>query len=236
MAIYRGKGVNRKKIAENNVQSDWNETNNSSSAYIKNKPSNITGDGISEVWIGTEEPPEGYTLWINPEDEDDLTNIDSVFQTIMDKSHPIGSYYWSDDSTDPYEVFGIGTWQRVTDTFMYAISDNETPGVKKTTSTMSLTIANIPSHTHIQNEHTHRLWYSQSGYGVTIPGNCHYIDNTVNTSSSLFKWLANGSTISNVNTMSVNTNATAINQNTGSGTAFDIMPPHRGAYCWKRIL
>lgn len=33
--------------------------------------------------------------------------------------HPIGSYYISDDNKNPETIFG-GTWQKITDRFLYA--------------------------------------------------------------------------------------------------------------------
>lgn len=52
-------------------------------------------------------------------------NLESIFtkfkKQILLSAHPVGSYYWSSESTDPSELFG-GTWERVTDRFVYATS------------------------------------------------------------------------------------------------------------------
>lgn len=38
-------------------------------------------------------------------------SLNTIVSTILLASHPVGSYYWSDDPTDPGTLFG-GTWER----------------------------------------------------------------------------------------------------------------------------
>lgn len=45
--------------------------------------------------------------------------IESLLDWIFDRAHPVGSYYWSSDSTNPSKLFG-GTWEQVTDKFVLA--------------------------------------------------------------------------------------------------------------------
>lgn len=42
---------------------------------------------------------------------------------VLDIAHPIGSYYWSENPTDPSVLFG-GTWERIKDKFILAAGDN----------------------------------------------------------------------------------------------------------------
>ena len=53
--------------------------------------------------------------------------LNEIEKRILLASHPIGSYYWSENSTDPSTLFG-GTWERVKDKFLYAIGDTGTAG------------------------------------------------------------------------------------------------------------
>jgi len=61
-------------------------------------------------------------------------------------AYPVGSYYISSISTSPETLFG-GTWERITNRFLWCADDNEigsTGGERNHT----LTINEMPSHTH----------------------------------------------------------------------------------------
>lgn len=62
-------------------------------------------------------------------------------------AHPIGSLYWSSQSTDPGTLFG-GTWQRLKDTFIWAAGDSDTVNATGGAKTVTLEVANLPSHNH----------------------------------------------------------------------------------------
>ena len=42
----------------------------------------------------------------------------SIKRTLL-KAYPIGSYYWSENETNPSELFG-GEWAQIKDVFLYA--------------------------------------------------------------------------------------------------------------------
>jgi len=53
----------------------------------------------------------------------------SLNQSIMNKAHPIGTVYQNvADNTNPYTLFGVGTWQRVTGKYLRAMTDPEGSG------------------------------------------------------------------------------------------------------------
>ncbi len=68
-------------------------------------------------------------------------------------AHPVGSLYWSGDSTDPGQLFG-GTWVQVKDCFVWAKGDNDTANaigqntIAGGAKTVTLIEANLPSHRH----------------------------------------------------------------------------------------
>ena len=74
---------------------------------------------------------------------------------LLDLIHPIGSVYTSTDPTPPDELFG-GTWQQITNRFLYCTNSSKTTGGsntinlahKHTTAGHTLTINEIPSHKH----------------------------------------------------------------------------------------
>lgn len=72
-------------------------------------------------------------------------------------AHPVGSLYWSSQNTNPGSIFG-GTWQQIKDKFILAAGDTYSNGATGGAATITLTTANLPSHTHTAAEngsHTH---------------------------------------------------------------------------------
>ena len=69
-------------------------------------------------------------------------------------AHPVTTLYWTSDPRNPGDVYG-GTWKQIKDRFILAAGDtyaNEATGGNANT---TLTEANLPSHTHGMNNHTH---------------------------------------------------------------------------------
>ena len=137
---------------------------------------------------------------------------------IIDMIYPIGSIYMSVNTINPTSFIG-GTWVQLTDTFLYATSGTadtfNTPPTDGTRgeATHTLTTDEMPSHTHIQNEHYHELTGFSGGSGS---------DGAYTQSSSRKQ-------------TSRNTQSTrATNQNTGGGQAHNNMPPYMKVYMWKR--
>lgn len=89
-------------------------------------------------------------------------------------AHPVGSLYWSSQSTDPATLFG-GTWARVKDRFILAAGDTYSNGNTGGSATVTLQTTQIPSHNHGMNSHTHTLTPSGSisGGAYTFSGNEH---------------------------------------------------------------
>ena len=61
--------------------------------------------------------------------------------------HPIGTYLWTDGSYTPAERFG-GTWEKIKDVFLLASGSSYSVGSKGGEATHTLTIDEIPAHTH----------------------------------------------------------------------------------------
>lgn len=132
-----------------------------------------------------------------------------------------------------HNYFGFGIWERITNVFLY--SGDPTSGGGN--STVTLNVANLPSHTHGipslsgstggGGNHVHHLFYNSdantsSGKSSRVAGNGK------NTSGDPIM------TESGNHTHSVTTNSSTSNA-TGSGSSFSIMPPYKGVYMWQRI-
>lgn len=168
------------------------------------------------------------------------------------EAFPVGSVFISVVSTNPSTLLGYGTWQAFgAGRILIGLdsgdndfnTDEETGGAKVHT----LSIAELPSHTHIQdahnhtqdahthtqNAHNHLQRYNAATTGpasgpVTAP------DTSSNTPTNYA--LATADTVAvNQNTTATNQATTAVNQNTGGGSSFNIMNPYIVVRFWKRI-
>lgn len=100
-------------------------------------------------------------------------------------THPVGSYYWSSNPTNPHDLFG-GTWARVTNKFIYAVGDNQQVGVtggseltgftfNGTTNPHNISVSELPPHAHTYDKATgvgdHTLTLDE------IPSHAHSLGN-----------------------------------------------------------
>ena len=171
-------------------------------------------------------------------------------EQLIDLVYPIGSYYMSENSTNPTVLFG-GSLEQIKDRFILAAGDSYTGGATGgssshshttnagTTGGTAITIAQMPSHNHgSAGGHGHGL-NKQVPYGV--PYN--------NTSGSLSGNSGSGpyygETYNPPWTVASNGAHTHTSQGSGSahthsqtsvGTSgVSNMPPYLVAYIWKRV-
>jgi hypothetical protein len=140
------------------------------------------------------------------------------------EAFPVGAVFLSVVSTSPTTLLGYGTWSQIAGGRMLVGQTNgdadfdvaeETGGAK----THTLTTAEMPVHTHVQDAHGHNF----------LPRSA----TTGSVSSIVTGTLDTSSTISGSNQPHVQS-TTAVNQNAGSGSAHNNMPPYLVVYMWKR--
>lgn len=171
---------------------------------------------------------------------------------------PVGSVFLTVSATSPATLLGGGTWQafgagRVLVGLDSGDADfdtvEETGGVK----TVTLTEAQIPSHTHVQNAHTH----VQNSHNHTQDSHNHtqnsFAPRIINSGTAGTVGVQGASAASNANASNsattatnqaaiatnqaataVNQNATAVNQNTGGGGSHTNVQPYVVVFMWKR--
>lgn len=126
----------------------------------------------------------------------------------LDSIYPIGSLYWSSNSTDPSQLFG-GTWTAITDKFIYAKGTkavNATGGKE----TVELLADNMPAHYHTTTSYA--VPYNGAyGSGYTVP--------TLDSGTPI------GSTTGY---------AGGGGMPAGHSIAHENMPPYIVKYCWER--
>lgn len=134
-----------------------------------------------------------------------LVNGDDVFN--IDKVYPIGSLYLTVDNSNPKDLFG-GTWEKLEEeTFLMTASTTYPVKSKGGSNSKTLSISNMPVHSHGQNV------LANAGTG-SINGRRNYVADESNLSS-----YSNG-----IDTMQ-----------TGGGQAFDVRPKFYAVYIWIRV-
>lgn len=140
--------------------------------------------------------------------------IEKAVKEAILRAHPVGSYFISDEGTNPDVVlfgsYGGGTsWERVRGRFLYGETDTMPVGTLAGESNVTLTIENMP-------RHTHRVYkddyYSANSNGVT------------NTTNAWKQALVNAS----------NTTCNIATEYVGGGQSHNNMPPFRSVFIWRR--
>ena len=167
--------------------------------------------------------------------------------------YPVGAIYLSTTDASPASFFG-GTWERLKDRFLLAAGDSYAAGSTGGEEAHTLTVDEMPSHSHTVNNHTHSI-PNLSGTAAPSGGHTHgYNPSGFNVQGSAGAQVASGTSMWGVmaghtvsiayagnHTHSVTTNASttggsAPNTNSqGGNTAHNNMPPYIAVYMWKRV-
>lgn len=136
---------------------------------------------------------------------------------------PVGSVFIGVVATSPATLLGGGTWSQIAGGRMlvgqtagdadFDVAE-ETGGAK----TVTLQVSEMPSHTHVQDAHSHIITSQTATTGAATS----YEHGALDTSSAEAE--ATETTATSV----------AVNQNTGGGGAHNNMPPYLVVYIWKR--
>lgn len=147
--------------------------------------------------------------------ETEISNINSTITNIQNsmltfsRIYPIGSIYVSVNSTNPGTLFG-GTWQRIEDTFLLASGSTYEAGTTGGEAEVTLTEAQMPSHTH-----RYDLSYGSAAASANSNGK-------IAAGAQNNAWQYYSSSHTSI-------------KNTGGSQAHNNMPPYLAVYVWKRI-
>lgn len=142
--------------------------------------------------------------------------------------YPIGSIYTNaSDSTNPATLLGFGTWEAFgAGRVMVGKASSgtfATAGATGGAETHTLTVAQMPSHSHSQTAHSHAMSGQGGFYGVGMHSASSGARlSTTGNSSIIGEYYGNTG------------GATANIGNTGSGSAHNNLQPYIVVYAWKR--
>ena len=179
-----------------------------------------------------------------PSDVQDQIDARVKSADLLDKVYPVGAVYISVSNTSPATLFG-GTWEAISDRFLLAAGNSYTAGSTGGEANHTLTVNEIPSHTHAQNAHSHgfnNAQFDMPRYGNNLdPIKNDGLQNInlslVDHSGDNHNFYSMGGDNRNYQRMKFNqsvSSGTATNQNTGGGQAHNNMPPYLAVYMWKR--
>ncbi|WP_270231065.1 phage baseplate protein [Lactococcus formosensis] len=156
---------------------------------------------------------------------------------VAELMYPVGSYYMSSVNKNPKDIFGVGVWEQVKGKVLVGVDEADPTfakaGLTGGEKTHKLTIAEMPSHTHIQNSHNHtQNSHSHPANNPTLMGqngNTKYGEGGYNIMGTISarSWTTGTTT-------ATNNAATATNQNTGGDGAHNNLQPFQTAYIWLR--
>lgn len=129
--------------------------------------------------------------------------------------YPVGSVYMSVNSVSPDNLFG-GTWERLKDTFLLAAGDTYEAGSEGGEATHTLTIEEMPSHSHVERVPVQGVGYKHWTGGTAIKE-----------SETVYR-------IPTSSLDSLSSAAVLSTETSGGGQPHNNMPPYIAVYMWKR--
>lgn len=155
---------------------------------------------------------------------------------IVDLIYPVGSYFITEsenlNTVAKVQAHFGGTWVQVTGRFLYGSTSAGATGGE---ATHTLTVDEMPSHTHLQNKHHHNLL--SNNYGNA---NANGFGNGDGVRGVSGVWTNGNQTNryyekdNNNRENQLVSDTTPTNQNTGGGQAHNNMPPYREVYMYRR--
>lgn len=144
-------------------------------------------------------------IYIGTQKLDEYTKSIINMAYVRDMLYPVGSIYVSTSATSPASLFG-GSWSQITNRFLLAAGSSYTAGKTGGASTVTLTVDQIPSHSH-------------NFYCGPVMARYPNFDSGPNWPPTYDSTKMNGGLIAS----------------TGGGQSHNNMPPYLVVYMWKRV-
>ena len=207
-------------------------------ALTGNASGSASFDGTSDVTIDVTVNTAAKA--VNDGNGDNIANTYLKKATVIDVIYPVGSIYMSMSATNPHDLFGVGTWERISQGRMLLGADDSTyeAGATGGEATHTLTANEMPAHSHDGKT----SWADLKGNLSNSDNDSITCSHSVGTSGIFSRgngWGHFGGQASGDNvTTSLKVNAShdhslSINS-TGGGQAHNNMSPYLAVYIWQR--
>ena len=131
-----------------------------------------------------------------------------VLAAVVERDHPVGSLYISENSTSPAELYG-GTWERIEGKFIMGASDTYPAGSTGGSATKTIARTDLPNES-VGVETLHSKGSAGSDFDI--------VSITYEQSDGSGEFSHTGQTYP-----------------LGNGTPLDILPPYYSMYIWRRV-
>ena len=184
-----------------------------------------------------------------------ITSVTKVFTeitslaTVADLIYPVGSIYMNVNNLDPATIFG-GTWEEIQGKFLLGRSSGHAAGTSGGAETVTLTVAQMPAHTHTGPSHTHTTPnHTHTATCASAGAHTHTVPRKKVAATGTAKYAAQSGATENTGSAGAHTHTITIASggggttgaagtgntgSAGSGQAVNIMPPFLSVYMWKR--
>lgn len=142
-----------------------------------------------------------------------------VLAAVVERDHPVGSLYISENPTSPAELYG-GTWERIEGKFIMGASDTYPAGSTGGEAEHILTISEAPGHTHEVGA------YGNPGWRFKIDGNVGVV-----VTSGSYVLINNVS----LNLKDITDNGFLGTSYVGGNEPHNNLPPYIAMYIWRRV-
>lgn len=185
-----------------------------------------------------------------------ITSVTKVFTeihslaTVADLIYPVGSIYMNVTNLNPATVFG-GTWEEIQGRFLLGRSAAHQVGQQAGAETVTLTVAQMPAHTHTGPSHTHSTPnHTHTATCGSAGAHTHTVERKKVAATGTAKYAAQAGATHNTSSAGAHTHTITIASggggttgaagtgntgSAGSGQAVNIMPPFLSVFMWKRI-
>lgn len=139
-----------------------------------------------------------------------------VLAAVVERDHPVGSLYISENPTSPAELYG-GTWERIKGRFIMGASDDYPAGSTGGSATHTQTVQELASHYHdkILARRNNQTLLGQANQTSPQSGLIRVLYGTGSLESTNAEYLATS--------------------NEGSGSPMNILNPYYSMYIWRRV-
>lgn len=248
--------------ADANISVTVNESKHASAADIAAtlQTTNDTGaiENVKFYWVGKDSQPmwlwgsntkPSETYVYNPshfhvaaaDSDGNGANIANTYlkkATVIDVIYPVGSIYMSMSATNPHDLFGVGTWERISQGRMLLGADDSTykAGATGGEATHTLTAKEMPRHNH----YSTTSWANLQGHFGSGDNTAYFFRSDTdgicsNSDGSARNGLGRGGNLDDrYSRIKINASHNHTIQNDGDSQPHNNMSPYLVCYIWQR--